>query len=64
MLIDELSTYGNPLVEEHSDFSQQIEHEHDTDSDQHHTGEDFDRTDVLTEPLKRGQELVKEEARK
>ena len=60
--ITQLSSDGNPLVEKHGDFPQHIEHEHDTNSNQHDSGNDFNLTDVLTEPLERGQKLVKEEA--
>ena len=61
--IRKLSLYGNPLVEKHGDSSQQVEHEHDTDSNQHNAGADFNQANVLTEPLESAQKLVEEKAR-
>ena len=42
--------------------SQQVEHEHESDSDQHDTGTDFNQADVLSEALERSQKPMKKQA--
>ena len=58
-----LALNRNPLVENHGEPPQQVEHEHDTDCHQHNTGADFYHADVFTQPLEGGQELVKQQSR-
>ena len=50
------------LVEVHGQLAHQVEHEHDTDRHQHHTGTDFHQADIFAEAVEGHQELVEQQA--